>query len=367
MKLDIITLHRVYNYGSALQAYATQRIFEKHGFEVEVIDYITPQRTLKRKIFGNKIQGFFGIIHFLFKPFSIVLKEKTFGNFVKNKLNLTRKYIDFDDLKKDPPIADIYVTGSDQTWNSNYNEGVDEGFFLNFVDSMNKYAFVASFGKDSLDDSELAKTKALLSKYKAISVREKQGLKILDGLGIKNGVCLIDPTLQITKEEWLKLSSKRLVKENYVVLMLLYNEDNGATEYARKLANDRGLKLVKISWEFKKPKKVDKLFTHRKPADFLSLFNYADFVVTNSFHGLAFSINLNKQFIVVPRNEFNNRIDNLLSIVGLNNRLVHSFKELDYVKDEFIDFKLVNDRIEQERLKADRFISDNFPNNEERK
>lgn len=362
MKIDVITLHRVYNYGSALQAYATQKFLEKKGFEVQIIDYITPQRT-KKRIFLTPAadESKFGVKLFLYriaKISSLVLKEWTFGKFVKHNLNLTKKYISVDDLEKDIPKADIYVTGSDQTWNSKYNEGVDRGFFLDFLpENSKKIAFVSSFGKEYLDENEKEKTREYLSKYNLISVREDQAAKIIENLGFNRPTQLIDPTLLLTKKEWLTLASKRLIKERYLILMLLYNEDNHATEYARKIADDRGLKLVKISWEMKKPKLVDILMTHRQPSDFLSLFYYADYVVTNSFHGLAFSINLEKQFIIVPRNEFNSRIESLLRLVGLEDRLISS-EEMLFKYADRIDYKKINHVLNCERKKADKFINE---------
>ena len=174
-------------------------------------------------------------------------------------------------------------------------------------------------------------------------------------MGLEAPTHLTDPTLMLDKEEWLKIASPRLVKEPYLILMLLYNEDNHATEYARKIADEKGLKLVKISWEMKKPPLVDQLFTHRSPADFLSLFYYADFVVTNSFHGLAFSLNLEKQFVMVPRNEFNSRIESLLRLVGLEDRLINE-GNISIAKDR-IDYSLPNKKIVQERKRVDEFLN----------
>ena len=354
MKVAIVTLHRVYNYGSALQAYATQVAFERGGHEAVIIDYITPKRTKTKIFFANgadpNMSGIKKLVYRTAKIGSIFLKERTFGKFVRKNLKLTKKYITAQDLEKDPPMADVYVTGSDQTWNSAYNDGVDRGFFLDFIPEESKrISFVASFGKEKLDEDEIELTGKYISRYSCLSVREDSALQILSDLGREDAVQLIDPTLQ------LKIASKRLVKDRYLILMLLYNEDNHATEYARKLADKMGLKLVKVCWDMKKPPMVDKLMTHRSPADFLSLFNYADFVVTNSFHGLAFSINLEKQFIVVPRNEYNSRIDSLLRLTKLEDRLVHSEDEL-LVSENIIDYKPVNEVLEAERERARSFI-----------
>lgn len=360
MKVAIITLHRVYNYGSALQAYATQTVFERAGYEAEVIDYITEQRTKKqimKTAAAGSNKGMSSTAYRFFKMFSVLLKEMTFGKFVEKNLHLTRQYITADDLEKDPPQADIYVTGSDQTWNSQYNGGVDRGFFLTFAPKDKvKVSFVASFGKSHLNDKEVAETKPLIAEYKKLSVREDSALDVLHQLGRDDGVQLIDPTLQLTKDEWLRLASPRLVKQPYLILMLLYNEDNHATEYARKIADKKGLKLIKISWEMKKPPMVDQLFTHRSPADFLSLFANADFVVTNSFHGLAFSINLERDFVVVPRNEFNSRIESLLTLTNLQGRLVSTENAALAESEKPIDYGKVNTRLAEERQKAKEYI-----------
>lgn len=362
VKIAIITLHRIYNYGSALQAYATQRVFETAGCEVEVIDYITPGRTLWKIFWGQGAEGKLPfpkmMVYRIAKIGSLFLKERTFGTFVKKYLNLTSKYITPKDLEQNPPKADIYVTGSDQVWNSKYN-GIDRGFYLDFIpEKCNRLAFVASFGKEKLDKVESSVVSRYLKRYYSISVREDSAVSILDEMGIPKSIQLIDPTLQLDKTEWLRISSKRLVKEKYLILMLLYNEDNHATEYARKIADEKGLKLVKISWEMKKPALVDALFTHRSPADFLSLFNYADFVVTNSFHGLAFSINLGKQFVVVPRNEFNSRIESLLRLCGLTERLVHSENEALTRANTIIEYDAINKVLQNERKRAASFIDE---------
>lgn len=364
MKIKIITLHRVYNYGSVLQAYATQKIIEKYtGGDTELIDYYSSFRTPKALImsdggYNSKVKkNVYRFFHF----FSVLLKIKTFGGFLRTKCKLTRKYVTFDDLLSDPPKADVFVTGSDQVWNSIYNKGVDKAFFLQFAPlGAKKISFVSSFGMAEIPENEKDETKKYLGEYSAISVREDEAVELLNNEGLRTPTWLIDPTLQLTKKDWLKISSKRLIKERYLILMLLYNEDEGATEYARKIADKKGLKVIKISWEIRKPDLVDKLFTHRSPEDFLSLFAYADFVVTNSFHGTAFAINLERQFIVVPRKEFNSRITSLLKLVNLSERLVNSEKDALTVSSKKIDYRSINSILDVERNKAKRFIEDNI-------
>lgn len=357
MKICILTLHRVFNYGSILQTYATQKVFEKYGFRVEIVDYITEQRTNKRLFL--QVPDFVkkDLLHkstyILFRAASICIKKLEFGRFLKKHINLSKKkYISTQDLKKDPPVADLYVAGSDQIWNSKYNEGVDEGFFLGFVSNVPKIAYASSFGKSELEEWEKKPIYKYLNDFEAISVREEGAVDIVRSLELQ-AISIIDPTLQVDKKDWLAIASKRLIKEKYVFLMLLYNEDNGATEYARNLADRFGWKLVKLSWELRKPKQVDILMTHRSPEDFLSLIYYSEYVVTNSFHGLAFSINLNKNFVVFPRNEFNSRIESLLRITNLSERLVNNTNEMIFSE---IDYERVNKCLDNEREKAKTFL-----------
>ncbi|HMM07363.1 MAG TPA: polysaccharide pyruvyl transferase family protein [Clostridiales bacterium] len=363
MRVGIVTLHRVFNYGSVLQAYATQRVIEKMGYQPFIVDYIMPH-TKNFEIWKQRppeIQGVLrtGVYHTA-KLASIMLKKKTFGGFIKKHLVLTdKKYVGYSALLKNPPFADAFITGSDQVWNSYYNRGIDHAMFLKFTPkSCPRIAYASSFGKDTLDRTEIQETKELIQQYRSISVRENTAISILNSLGYKNGTWLIDPTLQISSREWSRLAAKPLVKDKYLVLMLLYNEDNQATEFARATADKLGLKLVKLSWELHCPKGVDRLFTHRGPEDFLSMFMNADYVVTNSFHGLAFSINFNCPFIVVPRKEFNSRIASLLELTGLQERLVNTKDAALAVTDDEIDYNQVNAILENERKRTECFLSE---------
>lgn len=345
-KVAFVTLHRVFNYGSVLQTYATQKILEEIGCEVEVIDYITEQRTLKR-YFSNKTKyyakGIKGALLQLLKNVSVLIKYKQFNQFLKKYVKLSpKKYVTNEDIKQDMPSADVYMVGSDQVWNSKYNEGIDKGFFLDFADGYKKIAFCSSFGLSALPENEVDETKGYLENFDKISVRENQSNAIFERLGMGKKAVLIDPTLQIDKMHWDNMASKRLVKKPYLLEFALYNEDEKVTKIAREIADKKGLRIVKLSWDLFKDKRVDKLFTHRTPSDFLSLFKYADYIVTNSFHGLAFSLIFERQFSSVERNEFNERISNLLKVVDLERRLI---------KNE-IDFGVVNEPIDYEKIKV---------------
>ena len=359
-KVKVVTLHRVFNYGSVLQAYATQKAVESVGAECEIVDYITEQRTKRALKKKYEIHGLRGLVYYLLRCVSIGIKWRTFDRFIKKNIAVTsRQYISTDDLRKSPPLADIYMTGSDQVWNSKYNEGIDHGFFLDFGDEeTRRVAFAASIGQDKLEEREKPEIARLLSKYAIVSVREKSAVDIVRDLTGREPTLIIDPTLQLDASEWTKLESKPLMKKRYVLLMLLYNEDNGATDYARKVADRLGCELVKISWDLTKDRRIDRLFTHRSPVVFLSLMHHAEYVVTNSFHGTAFCLNYNKRFSVIKRNEMQTRIDSILQLTGLTSRLVEpgaGTAELSEVDAE-IDYDRVNAVLSEERTKAKDFL-----------
>lgn len=206
-KISVITLHRIVNYGSVLQAYATQEVLEKKGYDVEFIDYY-PERMhmlgmLKRiKNKGDKFKKSFiirNVARIIMFP-SYILRFKRFHSFIKEKLNLSNMvYKNDEDFIKNPPKADFYCTGSDQVWNSGWNEKIDHPFFLDFETNGKKcFAYAASFGKGKLEDWEKEETKELLKKYSNIAMREKSGVEILENLGIHNGINVLDPTLLLS-------------------------------------------------------------------------------------------------------------------------------------------------------------------------
>lgn len=358
MKISIITLHRVFNYGSVLQAYATQEILKNYNLETEIIDYIPKKWQTKHLLFDiPDSNGFIkDNIYRLLRAFSVFLKQKTFWKFLKKNINMSRTYKSYESLLKNPPQADIYCTGSDQVWNSDFCH-MDKSFYLQFGDkNIKRIAYAASMGNTVLEKNEEKTISEYIKDYSHVSVREDAAVNILERMGFSSS-CVIDPTLQLEKEEWLKLSSKRIVKEKYLLLMLLYNEDNNATEIARKIADEKGLKLVKISWELKKPELVDILMTHRPVGDFISLIHYADFIVTNSFHALAFSINLNKQFIAIKRNVHNSRLDSILKLTNLEERLVNE-QYNSKITEKTIDFEPVNRILDIERKKTHSFLEE---------
>ena len=186
-RVTVITLQNVRNYGSALQALATQEIFRSLGCQVDFINYVrkdivSPVTRIKKWCKGMNLAKklIYGCILY---P-SFVRQNKVFTKFLNQYLNIVpTQYTSDEDFKNFPITSDIYCTGSDQTWNSAWNDGILPPLFLNFVpDNVRKIAYAASFGKSKLDTWEIDETRKLLSRYHAISVRESSGTDIIKEL-----------------------------------------------------------------------------------------------------------------------------------------------------------------------------------------
>jgi hypothetical protein len=155
--------------------------------------------------------------------------------------------------------------------------------------------------------------------------------------------------------------SKRKVKENYLLIYIPYNtlDKNGIFDFARKIAKERGLKVVTFSWDWRKDNMADETITYATPGDFISLIHYADYVVTNSFHGTAFSINLNKEFSVFMPSAFSTRISSIIDLCGLRERMVTGEFKAEKISSP-IDYILVNSILDKERTKSIEFLKQAF-------
>lgn len=267
-----------------------------------------------------------------------------------------QKYYSIDELQKNPPKADIYCTGSDQTWNSDYNGGILTPYFLEYApEKKPRIAYSASFGKEKLADWEVEDTKKLLQKYSAISIREKSGIDILNNLGLE-GIHLLDPTLALSPDEWKPITSKSLFDEKYILIYQL-NKSKDFDLYVKKFAKVKGIPLVRIAFFPEQVLQPGKMIYIPSVEDFLSLFYYAEFVITDSFHGTAFSINFNKEFAVIYPPRYSTRLLSILQLTGLENRIVTDHNDFSCLNKK-IDYQKVNTILKEERNKVKVFLLD---------
>lgn len=355
MKIDIITRHAIANYGSLLQAVATQKILTQLGHESEIIDYIRDDEhysnhaktLLKRKpeIANNPVKrvGYLALRNFENTASGVKFeKERT------QLLKMTRRYTNVQELYACPPDADIFMTGSDQVWGPVENGEYDEAYCLPFT-SKKKIAYAASFGRNEMPIEAKNKYKKLLSNYSAITVRENSAVQMLEKLGIK-AQQVLDPTLLLTKTEWLAYC-KPIKQKRYVLIYQIHN-DPALEKYANKVAKAMKLPLIRISSLFHQIYRPGKFVFCPTLGQFLTYINNAECLITDSFHGTAFAINFNTPFVeVLPNNNTGTRNVSILQTTGLSGRMLKDDDDVALAKQR-INFTTANQIIAAKRKES---------------
>lgn len=336
MKIKTITCHEVYNHGASLQEHALLKYLEELGHNAEAIHYKPPY--LSRHLNLWEISNHKYKINFVVKALYVLAKlptrlvdlkrKKAFDNFSKNHIKTGKKlYKSNNELKANLPLADAFICGSDQIWNSLFENGKDPAFYLDFVpDDKLKISYAASFAIDSIDNGLKPFVKKQIKRLNYVSVRETSGLTILKELGVTTAIQVLDPVFLLDKKYW-KENFTFLIQEKYI---LIYDFDSNSLikKIALKLAKENDFKIYTVN---KNIKYADSNFWLKGPEYFLSLLVNAQLVISNSFHAVAFSLIFEKQFLVVNREEnINTRMRDLLDVLNISDLLI-SNSDIDSV------------------------------------
>ncbi len=369
MKVSIITLHHVRNFGSMLQTYATQYVLEKHKVKVEVINFVPQGLTLKTGI--NTIESKGGITKRILRKVAVAItfsiRQAVMIRFNQKYINMSAKiYKNYEELKENPPEADVYISGSDQIWNTqNSNLPTDlKAYYLGFVSrEKKKISYASSIGKDSFSNGEARMVSSYLNNYYMVSVREKQAVELLERIGLKDVYHVVDPTLLLSANEWRKFCEKNRRKEDKIkeyIFVYNLNRNLKLKKYAVNLSKEKNLKIVNFAdtLDFI-PGAVNRILN--SPFDFIKYISQASYVLTDSFHGTAFAINFNRQFLTFPAPKYNSRIESLLEVFGLEKRLYQEgVNQLQYK----IEYERVNDILKKERIRCLDILFKALKNNE---
>ena len=294
MKVSVITMHAVKNYGSVLQTYATQTVLNSLGCETEIINYIR-KKNLDSNLADTWTANDHGIKKVIKKAIlypTISRWKKVFGGYLKKNINLSEYvYSSTEDFVRNPIVADVFCTGSDQVWNSGWNQGIEKPFFLDFApDDATKISIAASIGKTELAAEEVKAIKPMLERYNAISIRETSGVGVVKGMGIANVQFCLDPTLLLPRQKWLEHAIDIKVPEKYILVYQL-NRDEKFDRYAVEVAKRKKLPLLRVCTRYDQQRLPGKAIIIPEIQQLLTLFNKAELVITNSFHATAFCIN----------------------------------------------------------------------------
>lgn len=367
MKINVVTVLNTRNYGTVLQTVATGSILVDLGFEVEFLDFYRkdqlPQALIEHRVKTSNATGF---ARWLLKKLIIIdqiKKKKVFRDFLKSKISLTTKtYYSFEDVQNECPDADVYCTGSDQMWNCGWNRGVEKTFFLEYagVDKP-RVALSTSIGQESWTESEKEIIIPFLKKYKFITVRENSAKKLLDSCGI-NSVQVLDPTLMVDKSFWKNmLGDHPLCRSPYLLVYKLHHNHGNIDfdKHVNDMAREKRLKVIEVDYSIVSTiKKLRNRLYLPKPEKFLNLFYYADYVVTDSFHGTAFSLNFGRQFSAIYPGEYSTRLDSVLELTGTKGRHVITNSIDEYLVE--VDCGEVKQRLDTARELSRQIIEQQF-------
>lgn len=385
MKVGIASCYYNHNYGSMLQAYATQRAVEKLGHEAVTIQCMSPinymtqskvryycHKLLNVDIVKTKIRQYRSKTKRKKYPEVIqgtIVRDSYFEDFYKKHVNLSKKKKDRDDLIEFSKQCDAIVVGSDMLW---HPVNVEHDYYtLTFVPAnISKIAYATSFGTSIIPKYQTGIYRKFLSRFDSISVREISGVKVIENLNINKKACVVlDPTLLFDREDWMTIQmNEPVISEKYILCYYLgVNPEH--RNFARKIKEITGYKIVALQHldEFVENDMdyADIVPYNIGPSEFVNLIRNAEYICTDSFHGSCFSILNHKKFFTFNRfqnqnsQSTNTRIDSLLELSGLTNRRVadlSSLSQINKMLENEIDYDVVDQKIEAERQKSFEFL-----------
>ena len=352
-RTGIITWHNYPNFGSALQTYALQHFINLKGGDATVINYVP--------FFKPKL----GELRYLlskadpFIPHKISVKlNYRFIEFEKDFIPETESIVSSKGLKDLNNRFDNFVCGSDQIWAPNC---FNENYFLSFVDDKkNKVSYAASIGLPYIPDYLKNQYRFLLSRFNHISLREQQGLTLIEELFGINGNLVLDPTLLIKKDDWLSIEKQYKGVDGKYILCYFLGVNEEHRQYAIKVSKKYNYKIICLSKHQNDYREEFNTISDAGPMEFINLINNAEVVLTDSFHGVCFSINLEKPFHCFERFKFddkvnqNSRIYNILTLLDLNDRLKRDFQEIEEIM--LYDINKVNLKLSHLRTVSEEFL-----------
>ncbi len=325
-KIGIMTIHNDFNYGAVLQAVATQKFLELQGYDAEIINYensvIAEQSKIVYKQGGRRIGYIVTFIRNVFFGRYFYYKKAT------NKLDLYQKksetkYSSLDEL--DNSNYDVLIAGSDQIWNPIISRGIDPAFLLQFGNPEKRISISSSMGSYCLDDHEKDIFYNALKDFAAISVREEFAKEQLQPLITREVQVLCDPSFFLDHDIWWNEYAKKSryadVEEKYIVTYFVGSNKRKYRKVVSQYAKKMNLPVWTIQYSNYNWKESDKKILGASIIDFIALIANAQLVITDSFHGVAFSLNMGTDFVALTNQENPVRVRELLTKIGENERI----------------------------------------------
>jgi len=346
MKTGILTFHRALNYGAVLQAYALRKTVSRLGFNCEIIDYGKVGDEPRINLNYKRIKPFIAtFLLFLLSLFNADKRRKRFFKFRKEYLGITTtRYLTTADLSKANDEFNIFITGSDQVWNP-YLSGSDMNYLLEFVNNENKkIAYAASFGISTIPNDLQSRYHELLARFNDVSVRESQGQNIIRKLNNSEAKLVLDPVFLLSDEQWSEIAIPAKINEPYILCFVIMQDPPGFMNFCRHIEKLTGYRIIRIANPKYKIEFGLKVIANAGPREFLGLIKNAAIVITNSFHGTAFSIVFRKPFYTFLYNTDRDiRLKEITGKLGLEKRLIGAdFNKPAKISETELDYSNAN-------------------------
>lgn len=355
MKISLLTIWHIGNYGAELQTYCTVKVLNELGHDVQVVRY-----DLKDDDNNKTSELKQCIFNFITGLMPANLKSQWFW---LRHIPSTKKYKSLKDVYDNPPLADAYIVGSDQVWNPEITKQSAPLFFLDFINKdIRKLSYASSFGVSEWNgDTDI--TAIALENFKhfsGISCREKSGVKILNSIFKVQAQCVLDPTLLV---ENYKSLTKGIVERQTLAYYPLSPNPTVET-FCKMLSKELGLEYKQVN----KRTILRRYMLWNKPSvpQWLKNIGEARFVITPSFHGLTTSIMQHRNFAILITEPLilkrSARIRDLLEELGLEDRFFTSVESFykSRIWEKTIDYIDVDSKLSVLRKKSYKYLKDNL-------
>lgn len=361
MKIGILTLPFNNNYGGMLQAYALKTFLENLGHEVWIIN-----RKPNKVFFLRKCISTFKyrIKNLDFKLYDLEYVNQHMNSFKENYLSpFTIPYYTSSELYKCKDYNfDLYIVGSDQVWRRTYIDSRMKDYFFDFLNDspIKRISYAASFGcaKNEYSKEDIEICRPLLEQFSAISVREKSGINLIENvfqLSNHNIRCVLDPTFLVNIEDYLKIISNDLEKKENYIFNYTLDKTKEKQEILNEISNQYQYSIQTMNLPIGKYNKGQIIEPVEK---WLAGIYMSNFVFTDSFHGMVFSIIFQKPFIVYINKERGaDRFISLLTQLGLEKHIINNIQEYQEIKSTISpDWKKINQQLNQLKQNSIKYL-----------
>lgn len=356
MKIGILTFHRANNIGAVLQASALQNYIENNISPCEIIDYVPNSEVRihkKYRMLFHKLKLYLAF----FKLKNSLIRENSFRKYHKMYIKKSKNiYFGDSSTKKLSTLYDCLISGSDQILNTNLS-GRSTAYYLDFDSNAKKISYGSSFGREIISKEEEILIKKELSKFNSLSVREKSCSDIIYNiLNIKPQI-VVDPVFLLDKLEWTNRCNNNIKLPKHYIFVYGMENSELLESVVMKLCSENKIKSIVVYGGGDRGRILGDEFAACGPSEFLRLIKDAEVVITNSFHGCAFSIIFGKYFYCIPHSKRNTRIENLLQEIGQSNKIIYSS---DNLKEHKINGEISYKKIKPLIYKSMLFLKKNL-------